>query len=300
MPTGNNLYSAPLITVAMPVYNAGPNLVPALLSVLIQTYSNWELLLIDDGSTDGALEKARAILADPRIKVMMDGENHGLTARLNQAIDLATGQFLARMDQDDVCYPERFARQIEWLLGDPTLDLVAVRALAISPDGRAVGYFPFSLNHEEITAKPWNGFYFPHPTWMGRIEWFQRHKYTTRLCEDQGLLLRSYTSSRFATVPEILFAYRLRSQFSWRSAMQTRWACLKQQLQLFFMQRAPIMFALAILALVAKAGRDFFVASFYRQSPRMRGHASAISDCDMVRWTTVRQSLGILEKQLDE
>src|SRR6266498_5557216 len=67
------------------------------------------------------------------------------------------------------------------------------------------------ISHVEICARPWNGFYLPHPTWMGRIEWFRRHRYTIPdvvRAEDQDLLLRTYDSSRFACVDEILFGYR--------------------------------------------------------------------------------------------
>ena len=78
----------PLLTVGMSVYNGGDFLREAALSVIRQTFVDWELLLIDDGSTDGAVERLSDI-TDPRIRVIRDGENHGLAARLNQVSSLA-------------------------------------------------------------------------------------------------------------------------------------------------------------------------------------------------------------------
>src|SRR5450830_847145 len=91
----------PLVTVAMPVYNAGKYLRLAVLSIVKQTFTDWEMLVIDDGSTDNAFDSI-ADIKDDRIRILRDGTNKGLAARLNEAIDLARGQYFARMDQDDV------------------------------------------------------------------------------------------------------------------------------------------------------------------------------------------------------
>lgn len=127
----------PLVTVAMPVYNAGKYLRLAVLSIVRQTFTNWELLVIDDGSTDNALQDI-ADIDDARIRIFRDGGNRGLAARLNEAADMARGRYLARMDQDDVSYPERFARQLAALQNDPELDLVATRAITIDENDHAI------------------------------------------------------------------------------------------------------------------------------------------------------------------
>ena len=189
---------SPLVTVAMPVFNAGSYLRLAVFSIVKQTFTDWELLIIDDGSTDNALQDI-ADIRDARIRIFRDGENKGLAVRLNEAIDLARGSYFARMDQDDVSYPERFARQIEALEKNSLLDMVAVRAITISCDHRLTGMLPCAATQEEISVKPWRGFYLPHPTWMGRIEWFRKYRYADPgpyFCEDQELLLRSHEQSR--------------------------------------------------------------------------------------------------------
>src|SRR6266704_83682 len=200
---------APLVSVVLPVYNAGPTLLQALGSVSLQRFHDCELIVIDEGSTTGCMAGFSA--SDGRIRVVQDGRNLGLAGRLNQGIDLARGQYLARMDQDDVAYPSRLERQIEFLDRNPNVDLAGTKAIVFRDEGHPVGLFPFRATHAEICARPWNGFRLPHPTWMGRIEWFRRHRYTIPevvRAEDQDLLLRAYDSSRFACIDEILFGYR--------------------------------------------------------------------------------------------
>lgn len=246
--------SAPKITVAMPVFNGGPHLRLAVLSIVGQTFQDWEMLIIDDGSTDNALQDI-ADIHDSRIRILRDGSNKGLAARLNEAIDLARGQYFARMDHDDVSYPERLARQIALLESNPDLDVVAVRAVTISDDNELIGSFPGPLTHREICARPWQGFYFPHPTWMGPTTWFRAHRYASPApyyCEDQELLLRSYATSRFATVEKILFAYRVRDRINWKKLTKARWTLFNVQRR-HFLDSGQYHFAL--LALAAFAGR---------------------------------------------
>jgi glycosyltransferase involved in cell wall biosynthesis len=248
----------PLVTVAMPVYNAARHLRAAVLSVIQQTFTDWELLLIDDGSSDGAIE-ALAALEDPRIRILRDGCNAGIAVRLNQALDVARGKYFARMDADDIAFPQRFCRQVAMLQSRSELDVLATRAITIDEADRVRGAFPCAVSHEEISARPWLGFHFPHPTWMGRTEWFRKHRYAVPapyLCEDQELLLRSHSSSRFASVDEVLLGYRIRTRPDWRKVAKIRRAMLRQQV-LHFLRAGQWRFAvLALFAFAAKTGRD--------------------------------------------
>ncbi len=255
--------SKPLLTVAMPVYNAGQHLRLAVLSVIHQSETNWELLIIDDGSTDNALASIKDII-DPRILILNDGTNKGLAQRLNEAMDLARGKYFARMDQDDVSYPERFARQLKALQENPALDLVATRAILIDEHNRGIGVFPAAVAHEEICTRPWRGFYFPHPTWLGRTDWFRQYRYRIPgpyLCEDQELLLRSYRDSRFATVDEVLFAYRVRDRVSLRKLFRTRRSVLSMQMHHFTARRQWRYFVFSLAVLAARLSGD--VAKYY-------------------------------------
>ncbi len=262
--------SSPLVTVAMPIYNAGKYLRLAVLSIVSQTFTDWELLIIDDGSTDNALNTI-ADINDKRIRILKDGENIGLAARLNEAIDLAQGQYLARMDGDDASYPERLMRQIEVLQNDSKLDLVAVRLLTIDENNKPTGLLPSALTHNEICAKPWRGFYLPHPTWMGKIEWFRKYRYAipaSYFCEDQELLTRSYCESKFFTIDEILFAYRIRANVDQRKLAKTRCAVLGVQLRHFSSSHQWHFLFFATVAFFGKLTSDLLKrtvrVSFYR------------------------------------
>ncbi len=285
-----NLHPVPLVTVAMPVFNAGGYLRLAVLSIVRQSFADWELLLVDDGSTDDALQSIRDI-DDARIRILQDGENRGLAARLNQCIDLARGRYLARMDQDDLSYPERFMRQVSALEQDPALDLVAVRAITIDEDNKATGSFPYALTHDDICARPWRGFYLPHPTWMGKTEWFRKHRYAVPgpyFCEDQELLLRSHRTSRFATVDETLFAYRIRSLIDAKKLARVRRTVLNIQLRYFAGVNQWHFVLLAIAAFVAKMGLDLSNRS--RAGVSRRGRA-IVDDVVVSEWNRILADL---------
>ena len=227
--------------------------------IVTQTFTDWELIIIDDGSTDNALQSIEEI-SDGRIRILQDGKNKGLAARLNECIDLARGKYFARMDQDDVSYPARLLKQFELLEENPALDLIAVRAITIDEYNKATGLFPSALTHEQISAKPWMGFYFPHPTWMGKIEWFRKYRYAVPgpyFCEDQELLLRSYPDSQFATINEILFAYRVRGRVNQNKLSKTRWTLLNIQLRYFSNLNLRGFVLLAIAAFFVKRGSEF-------------------------------------------
>ena len=228
----NNLKSVdPLVTVAMPIYNAGKYLRPAVLSIMQQTLTDWELYIIDDGSTDNALSYI-ADVQDSRIIIIKDGQNKGLAARLNEVINLAKGRYFARMDQDDFSYPERLSKQVDALEENLDLDLLATRAIKISMEGEPLGYLPSLLSHAEITAEPWRGFYMPHPTWMGRLQWFKKNHYAEPapyLCEDQELLLRTFEESNFSCLEEVCLAYRVREGIGFSVLLKIRYHQLCMQ-----------------------------------------------------------------------
>jgi glycosyltransferase involved in cell wall biosynthesis len=197
------------VSIAMPVRDCASTVGAAIRSILNQTVDDWDLIVIDDGSTDSTLERIRRF-SDDRIRVHSDRLSLGLSARLNQAIELASGDYLARMDGDDIAYPERLERQVAVLESSPEIDLVGARMLVYGKGGRPLGYRPCPEDHEQICARPRSGFALAHPTWFGRLKWFQDHRYDVAAvrCEDHDLLLRTHRESRFANVPAILLGYR--------------------------------------------------------------------------------------------
>lgn len=199
----------PLVSVVMPMRNNAATVGAAIRSIQLQTLSDWELIVIDDGSKDESSAIA-ASFRDRRIHLIRDTKTIGLAERLNQAIALSKGEFIARMDADDLCFPERLALQVLRLQQDPTIDLLACGAVVFASNGTLLGTLPLALTHENITARPFSGFPFPHPTWCGRSEWFRNNPYSPTLlkAQDQDLLLRAFRSSRFEALPDVLLGYR--------------------------------------------------------------------------------------------
>lgn len=202
----------PLVSIGMSVINCEKTLSGAVRSILNQTYSNWELILIDDGSQDRTVEIARKF-QDDRIRLSVDGLNLQLPVRLNQALALSRGKYFARMDGDDISYPERLQCQVEYLEKNPEIDLLGTSYINFDANGRATGVTPSQVSHAEICSRPWGGFGLLHPTWMGKIDWFCKYQYRADAIrmEDYDLMLRSYQNSRFAALPEILLGYRVGS-----------------------------------------------------------------------------------------
>jgi glycosyltransferase involved in cell wall biosynthesis len=215
--------STPLVSIAMPFYNAAQTIGPSIRSILLQSYSNWELLLCDDGSTDASRDLARAF-HDPRIAVWGDRQRLQLGARLNQCIDRARGEFVARMDADDIAYPLRLERQLRFLQDHQEVDLTGGWAVLFADGGVPIGKREYPAAHADIARSPLHWFKLLHPTFMGKRSWFRRYRYRADAirCEDLDLLFRARTHSRFANLPEVVLGYR-QGSLDLRKCLRGRW-----------------------------------------------------------------------------
>jgi glycosyltransferase involved in cell wall biosynthesis len=199
----------PVVSVIMSMRNSASTVGAAVRSVLNQTLRDWEMVVVDDGSSDQSGEIVEGI-QDKRIRLVRESRSAGLAARLNQAVALARGEFIARMDADDICFPERLVRQVARLREEPRLDLLACGAVIFTGDGKLIGEMPIGLDHQDIVARPFVGFPLPHPTWCGQASWFRNNPYNAELryAEDQDLLLRSFRHSRLGGLDKVLLGYR--------------------------------------------------------------------------------------------
>jgi glycosyltransferase involved in cell wall biosynthesis len=255
----------PSVSVLLPVYNGGDFLFSAVETIRKQTYPYWELILIDDGSTDLAVREIQKF-ADPRIRVIQDGKRMGLAARLNQGIEISKGDYIARMDADDLAFPSRLEKQVLFLEQNPEVDLLSTQAVLFS-ENRILGLLPFREKHIEISRRPWRGMPMPHPTWMGRRQWFRQFQYLipeTILAEDQELLLRALPQSRYHGLPEVLLAYR-QGKFSLKKRLKARQQLLKAQMRIFLTRREWFSFLAAIAVAGVKLVSDI-VCSFCKGS----------------------------------
>lgn len=277
----------PLVSIGMPIFNCEKTLKSAINSVLNQTYSNWELILIDDGSKDRTLSVAKSF-NDSRIEVISDGLNLKLPHRLNQIINLSRGKYFARMDGDDVSYPERLQTQVEYLENNPNVDILGTQILIFDSDGNPRGKSALTQSHQEICCRPWAGFSLAHPTWMGKLEWFSAHKYREEAIrmEDYDLLLRTYKTSCFACLPRILLGYRVAS-LSLKNNLTARYNIAIALLEKTFVDK-DYLFAFGVFEQVAKAIVDIFAISTGLNFQILR-HRTGIplDEAELDRWKQI-------------
>jgi glycosyltransferase involved in cell wall biosynthesis len=181
------------VTIGLPFFNAETDLQDAIRSVFAQTHQDWELILVDDGSTDRSLDIARSV-RDPRVRVVSDGRNLKLAARLNQIADLAQTDIIARMDADDLMPPHRIERQRVALETMPHIDLVSSGVVSIDPQGHPFGarwHFAPTVTREHLLRKTGAGIV--HAAVMGRRAWFLRNRYDplVSIAQDYDLWMRS-------------------------------------------------------------------------------------------------------------
>lgn len=199
----------PLVTVGIPFHNEVQFLRETVESILCQTTSSLEVLLIDDGSSDQSVEVARSFTNDPRVRLLVDGVRRRLPARLNQIVREARGRFIARMDADDISHPDRLTRELRLFEQNGSLDAVGTWCALIDVRRRAFAVgTPVPERSRRLALV--QGL-FVHPTVLGRTEWFRANPYNEELyrAEDRELWCRTVESSRFDVVPEPLHLHRV-------------------------------------------------------------------------------------------
>lgn len=276
----------PLVSIGMAVRNCQRTIESATRSILCQTYQNFELLVLDDGSSDETLKKVRQF-DDARIRIYCDGSHKGLASRLNEALDLSRGQYFARMDGDDLAYPNRLELQFDYMQKHRDIDLVGAQVIVFRGDGIAVGKRAFPEFHAQICTRPWDGFLMAHPTFFGKRKWFSRFRYSENLnrAQDQDLLLRAYKASRFANVQTPLLGYRGDLE-SIGSRLAKRWYVMRSMGEEFCRQGEYGFAARGVANHILKGGIDGLtwmaglrrIQTSFQVSPMRDGEDSAWRD----------------------
>jgi hypothetical protein len=201
----------PRVTVLMTVFNGERHLGEAVDSVLGQSFDDFELLIVDDASTDGTSAILGA-LTDPRVRVVPNAQNLGLTRSLNRGLALARGDLIARHDADDVSEPERLARQVAFLDAHPDAALVGSCYRKIDDSGAPLGDRALPLDHDRIR---WAlHFYCPfiHSAVVFRADVIQAlggYDETFVYAQDYDLWSRVAAAHRVANLAEMLVRYRI-------------------------------------------------------------------------------------------
>jgi len=213
---------SPKVSVIMSVYNGMPFLEEAVKSVLGQTYKNFEFIIIDDASTDESwnyLQKLR----DKRVKITKNEKNMGLAASLNIALKRAQGDYVARMDADDVSLPKRFQVQIEYMQLNPLVDMCGTWVDLIDKEGNVLGEKKYPTTNKAI--KKSLVYYSPivHPTLIIKSNVLrQLNGYNPKfdMAEDYELLSRAKNKFRMSNVPQKLLLWRLEEERRSRREMR--------------------------------------------------------------------------------
>lgn len=204
-----------LVSILLPLYNE-PVLISreSIISICNQSYEHLEILLLLDNPQNGDIKKLMNEFAsrDTRIKCILNEKNLGLPETLNRGIDLASGEYIARMDADDISFPERIEKQLNYMLLHQDIDLLGCNAVIIDEEGQKIGRYSKLTNDSTIKffLKHCNSAMI-HPTWFGKAEVFKKCRYRNFLSgQDYDFLLRAYANGfRFHNLEESLLKYRI-------------------------------------------------------------------------------------------
>ena len=208
----------PLITIILPVYNAERYLKKAILSIINQTYKNLEVICINDGSTDESEQIIRELKAkDSRIVYVKNEENIGLIKTLNKAIEIASGEYIARMDADDISLPDRIEKQYKFLK-DNNVDICDCNIKYINENNKQINksaYMP--LTNKGLIFYSFFKTPLIHPTVFSKSVVLKTHKYLfsdiTIHCEDYELWTRLINSGvKIAKMKDVLYIQNVNSE----------------------------------------------------------------------------------------
>ncbi len=199
----------PTISIILPVYNAESYVSTAVKSILEQTFEDFELIAIDDASSDASLDVLKSF-NDPRVKVIANEINCGLSTTLNRGLELASGDFIARMDHDDIAVPGRLSEQLSYFDRNPSIDVCGSWVQTFGGSSRVLKY---PLGNAEIEASLLFGNVICHPTVMFRrkivLEHGFRYSPDFEYAEDYDFWTSMLGKVRYANIPQVLLNYRL-------------------------------------------------------------------------------------------
>jgi glycosyltransferase involved in cell wall biosynthesis len=205
--------SNPLITVILPCYNAENFIYDALQSVINQSYKNLEILLIDDGSTDSSISKISSLIEmDNRINIITNEVNLGLIKTLNKGVSLAKGNFIARMDADDLSENTRIEKQLKVFLEDVTIDILGTKASPIDIKGNPIPNESCTyLEAETLKTSALFTQPFFHGSVMAKAEVLKKNSYSESFKHSEDFELWNRLSAKnykLANLNEPLYLYR--------------------------------------------------------------------------------------------
>jgi GT2 family glycosyltransferase len=201
----------PRVSVVLPVYDGEPFLAEAMKSILAQTFRDFELIAIDDGSRDASGNILDCFAREDDRVTALHQPKAGMIAALNRGLALARGEFIARMDQDDVSHPERFARQVAFLDAHPEIAVVGCAVTLVDEGGNRIRDADYPVTPEAVVAFLERGAPLAHPAVMMRRDAVHAaggYSAAYRHAEDYDLWLRIAERHRIANLSDRLLLYR--------------------------------------------------------------------------------------------
>ncbi len=209
--TSGQKYEKPKVTVIMPIYNASQFLREAVESIISQTFYYFEVLIVDDGSTDGSAEIIKSY-RDPRIKLIINKGNLGCWYSRNIGIQIAQGEYIALFDADDVCHPERLEKQVSFLDRNPDIAVVGSQARLIDEKGNVFATLNVPCCPEDIAQTLLEFMCIPNPSAMIRKCIFDKvglYREDFPAAADYDFFLRASEYYKLANISEALIDYRI-------------------------------------------------------------------------------------------
>jgi glycosyltransferase involved in cell wall biosynthesis len=222
----------PLVSVVLAVYNCDKYLGEAIASIQSQTYQNWELLVIDDASTDSSADlAAKHAQADPRIQLLRQSQNSGPMICFNLGIDRAAGKYIARLDADDLMLPERLAKQVAYLEAHPDVGLLGTAFEMIDEQGDVIATCAVSTGTENLKTLLKTKNPILHPSIMMSADCLRAigaYSEAYPYAEDYILCIDFAEVSKIENIDEVLTRYRiLSSSVSRKSLKKQSWDVLR-------------------------------------------------------------------------
>ena len=204
------------VSVVVPCYNCEAFLHAAINSILIQDFPDFELILIDDGSTDKTPEILREVAAkDSRVRILKNDVNSGICVALNKGLDAARGEFICRMDADDIAAPDRLEKQTAFMRAHPGTVVCGSHLILINEQGQETGRRSYDLDNATIKKNRFFRSPFAHPAVMIRRSVLEEHqiRYSARFpyAECYNMWMRLAPYGDFANLDAYLLKYRLTS-----------------------------------------------------------------------------------------
>jgi glycosyltransferase involved in cell wall biosynthesis len=204
-----DIKNKPLISIIMPVFNGAKFLKDAIDSILNQTYTNFEFIIVDDKSTDSSLKIIKSF-SDNRIKILQNKINSGVAFSLNKALKVAKGKYIARMDADDISYLNRIEKQVKFLDKNPNIIAVGCQVKIIDNDNQITGTRHYPINPQKCHDYLMLTSPIQHPTLMARAEIYKIIGYTNeyKTAEDWDLYFRFLNYGQLSNINQYLYSYR--------------------------------------------------------------------------------------------